>query len=148
MINFTEYLNSIMNNSITMVLLIFIILDSILGTLRAIKDRKFNSTIGIDGCIRKVAMIFCVMILSAADLIMSFNLVGFIPNEIADYLGNPQIGICEFFSLLFILYEAISILKNMTLCGLPISKRLNEKLKGFLNIMTDELHNKDDDSNK
>lgn len=144
----SEYIDSMLNNSIAMILFITVILDCVLGTLRAIKERKFNSTIGIDGAIRKVAMILCVMILGIADVIMSFNLIGFIPKEIIEYVGNPKIGISEFFSLLFILYEATSILKNMALCGLPISKKLNNKLKSFLNLMTDELHDRETDNTK
>lgn len=140
-----EYLNNLLNNSIAVILLIVIVLDCLLGSLRAIKEKKFNSTVGIDGVIRKVAMIFCMMVLGVADTILSFNLIGFIPSEVAKAFGNPHVGIGEFFSIMFILYECVSVLKNMALCGLPISKKLTEKLKKFLNLMTDELHNKDTD---
>ena len=45
----------------------------------------------------------------------------------------------ELFCLLFIVYEAVSILKNMLLCGLPIPRRIREWLLKFLDDMTAEL---------
>ncbi|HBF0943657.1 TPA: protein utxA, partial [Clostridioides difficile] len=34
----------------------------------------------------------------------------------------------------------VSILKNMYLCGLPVPKRLKEKIGSLLDTMTDELN--------
>ncbi|WP_254171394.1 phage holin family protein [Clostridioides difficile] len=65
--------------------------DTLLGCLRAIKTHQFNSSFGINGGIRKVAMIAC-------------------------------------------------ILKNMYLCGLPVPKKLKEKIGNLLDTMTDELN--------
>ena len=45
----------------------------------------------------------------------------------------------KFFCLLFILYEAVSILKNMTLCGLPVPVRIKKWVQKFLEDMTEEL---------
>ncbi|WP_410745052.1 phage holin family protein, partial [Clostridium neonatale] len=55
------------------------------------------------------------------------------------FLGVDKIGLCEFFSILFILYEAVSILKNLLLCGAPIPTKLKTFIEKLLNIMTDEL---------
>ena len=44
-------------NSFFRILLIAVTLDTILGVLRAIKEHKFNSCVGIDGAIRKSAML-------------------------------------------------------------------------------------------
>ena len=41
------------SNSFVKILLIAVALDTILGVLRAIKEHKFNSCVGIDGAIRK-----------------------------------------------------------------------------------------------
>ncbi|WP_334291397.1 phage holin family protein [Clostridioides difficile] len=46
----------------------------------------------------------------------------------------------EFFSILFILYESVSILKNMYLCGLPVPKKLKDRIGNLLDTMTDELN--------
>ena len=42
------------NNMLFKALLICVSLDSILGALRAIKEHKFNSCVGIDGAISNV----------------------------------------------------------------------------------------------
>ena len=47
-------------------------------------------------------------------------------------------GITELFALLFIMYEATSVLKNMLLCGIPIPAGIREKLSAWLDNMTDE----------
>ena len=66
-----EYISSLINHSEIKVLLIVIMLDTILGILRAIREKSINSTIGIDGIIRKVAMIFCIIFLSLIDYIVN-----------------------------------------------------------------------------
>ena len=45
------------NTTGTKLLLLIIVMDIVFGVIRAIKEKKLNSTIGIDGMIRKVAMI-------------------------------------------------------------------------------------------
>jgi toxin secretion/phage lysis holin len=127
------------SNSFIRILLIAVTLDTLLGVLRAIKEHKFNSCVGIDGAIRKAAMLFSVCLLMATDVIMHINIVGMIPEQYIQIIGIQKLGICEFFCLLFILYEAVSILKNMTLCGLPVSKKIEKWVQKFLEDMTEEL---------
>ena len=107
-------------HSFLTVLLIAVLMDAILGVLRAIKEHRFNSCVGIDGAIRKVAMLFCVIVLVFIDSIVKIDFLFMIPEEYLRYIGISRMGICELFCLLFILYEIVSILKNMTLCGLPV----------------------------
>lgn len=121
------------------ILLWAVILDTLLGVLRAIKEHKFNSCVGIDGAIRKVAMVFSVIFLTYIDEIVNFNLLFLIPEKYLQPLGITSIGVCELFCLLYILYEAVSILKNMTLCGLPVPTKAKEWIQKFLDDMTDEL---------
>ena len=64
---------------------------------------------------------------------------GMVPEEYVQILGIDKMGICEFFSLLFILYELVSILKNMTLCGLPVPTKIKKWIQKFLDDMTEEL---------
>lgn len=127
------------NNSFFRILLIAVALDTVLGVLRAVKEHKFNSCVGIDGAIRKVAMLFSVGLLMAVDMIMKINILFMIPEKYIQYLGIEKMGICEFFCLLFILYETVSILKNMTLCGLPVPGRIKRFIQKFLDEMTEEL---------
>ena len=63
------------------------------------------------------------------------------PEEIRKYLGS-RIGIAEFFGIIFIGFEAVSVLKNMALCGLPV-KGLWVKVREFLGKYTDELPDND-----
>ena len=121
------------------VLLYAVILDTVLGVLRAVKEHKFNSSAGIDGAIRKVAMMFSVVFLILVDSLVDMNFLFMMPEEYLKYLGITKLGICELFCLLFILYEAVSILKNMTLCGLPVPAKIKYFIQKFLDNMTEEL---------
>lgn len=127
------------SNSFVKILLIAVALDTILGVLRAIKEHKFNSCVGIDGAIRKAGMLLSVCFLMATDVIMHINVLSMVPEEYVQLLGIDKMGICEFFSLLFILYELVSILKNMTLCGLPVPTKIKRWIQKFLDDMTEEL---------
>lgn len=127
------------SNSFVKILLIAVALDTILGLLRAIKEHKFNSCVGIDGAIRKAGMLLSVCFLMATDVIMHINVLSMVPEEYVQILGIDKMGICEFFSLLFILYELVSILKNMTLCGLPVPTKIKKWIQKFLDDMTEEL---------
>ena len=77
------------------------------------------------------------MLLVIVDYITNFNMIGFLPDEVRQYIGN-SIGISGFFAILYIAYEVVSILKNMALCGLPV-KKLWLYVKTFLSKYTDEL---------
>ena len=52
------------------------------------------------------------------------------------------------FGTMFILYESTSILKNMALCDMPVSKKLNKKIQEWLKTMTSELDGKEKDNTK
>ena len=121
------------------ILLIAVTLDTILGVLRAIKEHKFNSCVGIDGAIRKSAMLLSVCLLMAVDVILNINVLFMIPQNYIELLGIHKLGICEFFSILFVLYEIVSVLKNMTLCGLPVPAKIKRWVQKFLEDMTEEL---------
>ena len=126
-------------NSFFRILLIAVTLDTILGVLRAIKEHKFNSCVGIDGAIRKSAMLLSVCLLMAVDVILNINVLFMIPQNYIELLGIHKLGICEFFSILFVLYEIVSVLKNMTLCGLPVPAKIKRWVQNFLEDMTEEL---------
>lgn len=122
---------------------LLIVFDTIFGIIRAIKEHSFNSSVGIDGAIRKVSMLVSLVGLQIADFITGFNLIGFIPKEIRAYLPLEVIGLAEFFGLIYCSYEIVSVLKNMALCGLPVRK-LWEAVQKFLSKYTKELPCMDD----
>ena len=135
----TNYINLVQHNIFILTVAIVILMDTFFGVCRALKEHKFNSCFGIDGGIRKIAMLGCIAFLAGLDMCIKINVAFMLPKEWISYLGTDQIGLCEFFSILFILYEAISILKNMLLCGLPIPVKLRKFLEKMLNYFTDEL---------
>ena len=74
-----QIITLISSNSFIRILLIAVTLDTLLGVLRAIKEHKFNSCVGIDGAIRKAAMLFSVCLLMATDVIMHINILFMVP---------------------------------------------------------------------
>lgn len=132
-------LNLIINNKLLKVLVIFLVLDLIFGVLRALREKKINSGIGIDGMIRKTGMIISVVFFLLADLVLEINLIAFIPESIRSFINIEQIGSSTLFNILFIIFELLSILKNMIKCKLPIPKKLQKWLEGILKEFTTEL---------
>lgn len=126
------------NNVIFYLLVISILLDVFLGSIRAIKDKSWNSTVGINGILRKTAMIGSSVFLIIVDYILNIDLLFFVPDEILNFLCINSVGIFELFGIMFILYESSSILKNMVLCGLPIPLKIKKIIEKFLSDMTSE----------
>lgn len=120
------------------ILVVLVVMDVIFGCLRAIRERCFNSTIGINGMIRKAGMLISLVCMVYLDQIVQINLIGFIPEQVREVLPGDTVGIMEFFAILYIIYEVVSVLKNMALSGLPVSK-IWIKLKNFLVDNTGEI---------
>ena len=134
----TTVMDIIYQHNIILLVVLMVVTDTVLGCFRAIRQHKFNSSFGIDGAIRKITMLLSLMFLVLLDTAVHINLVAFIPAEILAVVGLEIAGTTEFFGILYISYEAVSILKNMALCGLPV-KAVEEKLRAFLGKYTDEL---------
>lgn len=137
-----KYFVHLLENSNIKLLLIFIIFDIVFGILRAIKERKLNSTIGIDGMIRKAGMILSDCFLFLIDRIINLNFVGFVPEEILSFLNLKFVGIGDLFNIIFIIFEALSVLKNMHKCKLPIPKKLEKAIEKLLTEFTEEVKKK------
>lgn len=134
-----EFFKILLNNDGVKILCIVIVLDTIFGILRAIKERTINSTIGIDGIIRKVGMLIAIFFLDLIDLIINIDLIGFIPETLKNYLSLGQVGVCDIFNILFIVFEILSIFKNMILCKLPIPAKFQEFLENIMKEFTGEI---------
>ena len=65
------------NNIFIEILMLAICADMLLGVLRAIKFRQFNSSVGIDGAIRKVAMVVSVGNMFIALVFRNWECVSF-----------------------------------------------------------------------
>ena len=131
----------LVNNIFVDLLFSAVCADMIFGTLRAAKYRCWNSAVGIDGAIRKAGMVASVLLFTLMDMLLQVDLLSWLPAEVRnvmDAVGVVKMGITELFCLLFILYEATSVLKNMLLCGIPVPAGIREKLAVWLDSMTDE----------
>ena len=134
---------SLLNNDGTKVLIVAIVLDLILGILRAIREKSINSCIGIDGMIRKVGMLIVIVFLTIIDSIIHLDLIGFIPETLRNSLKLGKVGISCLFNILFIIFEILSIFKNMILCKLPIPKKFQLFLENVMKEFTGEIKEKE-----
>ena len=119
-----SYLIGLSSDKSIQLLIIIIVLDVIFGILRAIKEHETNSTIGINGIIRKVGMIITIIFCFIIDEIVDVDLTFFIPETLKEALNFSKFGITYLFNSLFIVFEFLSILKNMYKCNLPIPNKL------------------------
>lgn len=134
---------SLLNNESMKVLIVVIVLDLILGILRAIREKSINSCIGIDGMIRKVGMLIVIVFLTIIDSIIHLDLIGFIPETLRNSLKLGKVGISCLFNILFIIFEILSIFKNMILCKLPIPKKFQLFLENVMKEFTGEIKEKE-----
>ncbi len=134
-----QYYEIMVHNKGVQLLIIFIVLDVIFGILRAIKERQINSTIGIDGIIRKVGMMIAICVCILIDTIVSIDLIGFIPENAKEVLGLSKVGISDLFNILYIVFEILSIFKNMYKCKLPLPKKVQKFLEKLLKEFTSEV---------
>ena len=115
-----EFLNMAAHSRVMELVVLVIVFDTVFGVMRALKEKKFNSCAGIDGAIRKIGMLISLVFMVAVDMLVNINLIGFIPESVRSQLGLKSVGVAEFFGLLYIAYEVVSIFNNMALCGLPV----------------------------
>ena len=127
-------------NKTIQIMVIFIVLDVIFGILRSIKQHKTNSTIGIDGIIRKVAMLFTISTCLVLDYIVEIDLLGFIPNELKNYISLGRVGTADMFAMLYCIFELLSIFKNMYKIGVPLPIKLKKFLEKILKEFTNEIN--------
>lgn len=125
------------------ILAVLIVMDVVFGCLRALRCRCFNSSIGINGMIRKAGMVLACLLMSFLDSIVALNLIGFIPEAVRGYLPIETVDTMTFFAIIFSVYEVLSVLKNMTLAGLPVDK-IWEAMRKFLKENTAEISDLDD----
>lgn len=143
------FFNSLLNSNGFKVLLVVICLDVFFGILRAIKQKKLNSSIGIDGIIRKCGMLVSTIFIKMIDYIVDLDFLGFIPLGVKEVLNiQNQFGIGSLFALLFIIFEALSVLKNMVICKLPIPKKLQKWLEKALHEFTTEIKDESEEIEK
>lgn len=146
MITMDVLLNYLHQHTTIIIVAVAIIFDTLLGFFLSVKDKKTYSSIGIDGMIRKASMLACIVFLVCLDFILHINIIGWLPEQILQIfkiVHMNNIGISDVFSVLFVVFELLSILKNWALMGLPMFKGVNEWIEKFLETFTEELPKKD-----
>lgn len=146
MITMDILLNYLHQHTTIIIVAVAIIFDTLLGFFLSVKDKKTYSSIGIDGMIRKASMLACVVFLVCLDYILHINIICWLPEQILQIfkiVHMDNIGISDVFSVLFVVFELLSILKNWALMGLPMFKGVNEWIEKFLETFTEELPKKD-----
>ena len=127
--NFETIISTMQSKPLTSIFMLAILADILFGVLRAFKQRVFNSSFGIDGAIRKIGMILCVIALYVVDYLLKFDLIALVPETVKSTIGIEHIGLSSFFAILFTLYESVSILKNLKLCGVALPEFINKFLE-------------------
>ena len=131
------------DNRIAILVALAVCIDTVFGCIRAIREHKLNSCFGIDGALRKISMLVSIVLLAVVDLVIHINLLPFLPKEALSFFGLQRVGTAEFFGVLYLCYEAVSVLKNMYLCGLPVYG-IWKHVRDFLGKYTDELPDDDE----
>ena len=89
-----------------------------------------------------MGMLIAITFLRVIDTIVTIDLIGFIPEEIKQFANMGSLGVADLFSLLFIVFEVLSIFKNMILCELPIPHKLQSTLEKIMKEFTGEMKDK------
>lgn len=134
-----EALEELSNNNFMYLIIILIFFDSTLGFFNSIKNRKISSCVGINGIFKKMSILLTFIMAYMIDCCINVNLIGFIPKDKLAFLGITDIGFFEIFGAMLIAFESISVLKNISLAGIPIPKFLKENIEKFLNSFTNEI---------
>ena len=84
-------------------------------------------------------MLFSLFFFFLIDDLLGFNMIGFIPEQVKEVIKFEQIGMGELFGILFVVFEFLSVLKNMYKCKLPIPKKFKIWLEKILSDYTEEI---------
>ncbi|OMK23240.1 hypothetical protein BER30_004256 [Clostridioides difficile] len=76
-------------------------------------------------------MIACIFFLAVVDILTKFNFLFMLPQDWIDFLRLNHLGISEFFSILFILYESVSIFKKYVLMWITSSQKIKGENRQF-----------------
>lgn len=114
--SFGMYMLHIINEAIV-VLVFLMLLDMITGVMRSFMTKSWNSTVGMSGVIKKVAIFVLIGMAGAVEYVAL--------SAGQDSKGLVILGVTSF----FIVNECISILENTAQIGLPIPPVLYNALE-------------------
>lgn len=108
-------------------LILLIITDFITGILKAIYNKELNSKMSYKGIVKKVYMLFIVLLANTIQISIS-----------------PEVPVREIVITFFICNEGISVLENAALTGIPIPNKIKDLL---LQLRGENDGNKNDATN-
>ena len=114
--SFGMYMLQIVNEAIV-VLVFLMLLDMVTGVMRSFMTKSWNSTVGMSGVIKKVAIFVLIGMAGAVEYVAL--------SAGQDSKGLVILGVTSF----FIVNECISILENSAQIGLPIPPILYNALE-------------------
>lgn len=96
-------------------LLIFMALDYITGIIKAIYKKKLNSKLGLKGILKKLGYIVIVVVATLFDHL----------------IGDSTMAVRSLVIYFFISNEALSILENWSMMGLPLPNKIFQVFENF-----------------
>lgn len=112
-------------------LALLITFDYVTGYADAFLRKKVDSTVGIDGLIRKGSIIFAAIAFILFDAITGFDVMAILPSEVKEYtsmFGVTQFGLAEILIIGFCLNELTSVFENLDKLGIPLPKFVTKRL--------------------
>lgn len=141
-----NYIGGYLTDSLISLLMILCFFDVMLGILTAIRKGDVNSTIGLNGIVRKIVIIVSLLFLHMIDILCGVNLISFFPQNIKDWIQSTlqinTVGIAGLFGTYIILFELLSILKNWEDAT---NIKIPQKLKRLLGKISSEVQKDDED---
>ncbi|MGL4338442.1 MAG: phage holin family protein [Turicibacter sp.] len=117
---------------ILMLMALLVMIDFMTGYTRAYMKRELNSSVGLDGLIRKGMICFAMMGFIVFDYIASFNLISMLPEAVREWLQSSdviQMGLSDIMGIGIILQEMTSILENLHQLGLPLPRFVTYRIQ-------------------
>lgn len=135
-----QYMGAYLTDSLISLLMVLCFFDVLLGILVAIRTGTINSTIGLNGIVRKCVIIASLLFLHMVDILCKINLISIFPEAVRQWLENTfninNIGVAGLFGIYIIIFELLSILKNWEQAT---NIRLPSKIKKMLGKISSEL---------
>lgn len=129
-------------NRMFSIIALLVLVDFLTGYVKAYLKCELNSTIGLDGLIRKAMILLSMIVFALLDHLIGFDLVEWLPEGIHTIfleLNITPIGLTQLFGVGMILQESTSIVENLHEIGVPIPKWLAKRISRVReNYLSDE----------
>lgn len=115
-----------------MIVVVLVIVDFFTGYVKAYLKCQLNSSVGLDGLIRKAMILFSMLVFILLDEMLCFNLLQLLPSETMGFMSQikmTQVGLMEILGVGVLLQEGTSILENLHELGVPIPKFLARRIQ-------------------